>query len=238
MKAITCSQCGALIKRIRERDRFAVCEYCRAKIPIQKEKVIIVPDKPEKPKLRELSEKEKANVFESVELDDEVVFGFTDEAKAVGFITLAVFLIAVPIVLYNLLSPEAEVSETKKPKKISEIKTPTPTPEPCPNIYIYSFNLYFEDDTHFIKNPKLENSQLPTCDPTELRKGIFSDRNTTVKVKITVNKEGEVTDAKQISGDKFFKESAEQAALKSLFIKQKRQTAKIITYYYSMSSKG
>jgi hypothetical protein len=228
MKAITCSQCGALIKQIRLRDKFAECDYCHAKIPVEKEKVIVISEK--KPQLEKLSEKQKKSVFRSYDLDEDYVPEISEESKIVGFMIFIAFVIAVPIVLYYIFSPD-----DVKPKTVKEsykTETPTPASEPCPNISVFITNSYWEDDKHFIQNPELSNSALPTCDLTELRKGIFSDRNRIVEVKVTVNKEGDVTAAKLVSGDEFFKESAERAALKSLFIKQKRQTTKTITYRY------
>jgi DNA-directed RNA polymerase subunit RPC12/RpoP len=49
MKAITCSQCGALIKRISLRDKFALCDYCVAKIIFEenKERIVEISDKKE-----------------------------------------------------------------------------------------------------------------------------------------------------------------------------------------------
>lgn len=59
MKAITCSQCGALIKQIRKRDKFAQCEYCHAAIPILKDKIFEISEKKAKEQER-LRQKIKA----------------------------------------------------------------------------------------------------------------------------------------------------------------------------------
>lgn len=95
MKAITCSQCGALIKRIDTKDKFVACEYCHAKIPIQKEKVFVIHEQiPPKPKLRKLSDKEKNQIFTSV--DDNYVPFLDDDTKnwlvIIGFVILAIGL--------------------------------------------------------------------------------------------------------------------------------------------------
>lgn len=49
MKAITCPQCGALVKKISLRDKFVPCDYCGAKILFEenKERIIEIPDKTE-----------------------------------------------------------------------------------------------------------------------------------------------------------------------------------------------
>src|SRR5688500_17527652 len=71
MKAITCSQCGALIKGISAKKEFADCQYCGAEISILIEKIFEVPDKP--PKLPQFTENEKANLFRSLEDDSNTV---------------------------------------------------------------------------------------------------------------------------------------------------------------------
>lgn len=69
MKAINCSQCGALIERVRIRDDFAECSYCHSATPILKDKIVYVQEKP-KPKLRKLSEDEQKSVLKSFDSDD------------------------------------------------------------------------------------------------------------------------------------------------------------------------
>jgi hypothetical protein len=40
MKAITCSQCGALITEITPESKLVNCDYCKAKIPVINEKIL------------------------------------------------------------------------------------------------------------------------------------------------------------------------------------------------------
>src|SRR5688572_29977656 len=53
MKAITCPQCGAIIRKIPDKDLLAVCDYCEAKIilPDNKEKIAANPDEKAEKKL-------------------------------------------------------------------------------------------------------------------------------------------------------------------------------------------
>ena len=47
MKAITCPQCGALVKTVSPKDKFAACDYCKAKISLPDDRQDIA-ENPEK----------------------------------------------------------------------------------------------------------------------------------------------------------------------------------------------
>ncbi len=99
MKAINCSQCGALIRRVRIRDKFAECEYCHSTTQILREKIIYVQDKP-KPKLKKLTEQEQKSVLQSFDSDDEIPF--LDDATKNSIIV--VLLVIAGIIITFLLA--------------------------------------------------------------------------------------------------------------------------------------
>ncbi|MEZ5425780.1 MAG: hypothetical protein R2747_05920 [Pyrinomonadaceae bacterium] len=101
---MSCSQCGAYIKRVRVRENFAECEYCGSLIPVLSEKVVLVPNQqPTKPKLRKLTEKEKKDLFKSVDERDVPFFDEDTETflKVSGFIVVLALLFVIPIILQN-----------------------------------------------------------------------------------------------------------------------------------------
>lgn len=71
MKAITCSQCGALLKGISTKKELADCIYCGAEIPIRKEKVFEVSDKKaEEEEKKQKRLREKIRAMRKVEHDE------------------------------------------------------------------------------------------------------------------------------------------------------------------------
>ncbi|MEZ5344590.1 MAG: hypothetical protein R2681_03445 [Pyrinomonadaceae bacterium] len=99
MIAINCSQCGALIKRVRIRDKIAECEYCHSTTQIFEEKIIYVKENPRR-EFEKLTEEEKRTYLPSFDWDDEDKI-FNEETKthmmlfaiaAVGTIVLFYFV--------------------------------------------------------------------------------------------------------------------------------------------------
>jgi DNA-directed RNA polymerase subunit RPC12/RpoP len=243
MKAITCSQCGALIKRIRERDKFAECEYCHAKIPIQKEKIIVIKDQtPPKPKLRKLSENEKKYLFPSV--DDDYVPFFSEDAQQgliiIGAMVIVFLLFGLPFIYSEYSSKKAktskqvQVSSAEKTTSYEIYKTEekTPTPTPPPDI---SYRAYVKYNTNigaeYTEIPTIELEQLPTdMTEAEIKKALFKQKR--IKVQISINKDGEVTEAKALNGHEVLKESSVRAAKKSLFSPRRRETKTTLTYIF------
>lgn len=244
MKAITCSQCGALIKQIRERDKFAECEYCLAKIPIQKEKVIIIPDQTlPKPKLRKLSDRDKAHLFPSVD-DDYVPFldGESLTWVVVVGIIIVVFGLVVGIsVISSSQSPnDTEIFEQSEGSSTGDspetetyrIEEKTPTPTPFPD---FSYRAYVKYATNLgaehLEIPTIEPEQLPPdMTEDEIKKALFKQKR--IRVRISISKEGEVTEAEALNGHEVLKESSVKAAKKSLFSTRRRETKTTLTYIF------
>ncbi len=245
MKAITCSQCGALIKRIRISDKFAECEYCHATIPIIKEKVVEIPDKKENPVKPVKPQPIPVKVFESYN-DDEFE---SDPASVNPFVSALILIVAIGgvTVLVGFFILAGVFSKNNKPADPSEtskrqetiyqtpipVETPVPTPEPTPLPDI-SYRAYVKYNTNIgaehIEIPTIEAEQLPTFDIKELKKTVFKEKR--IRVRIKINPDGEVTEANALNGHKALQESSRRAAKSSLFSTRQRESSTTLTYIY------
>ncbi len=235
MKAITCSQCGAVIKRIRLRDKIAYCDYCDATIPIIKDKVVEMADKPESEGVKKLTNweiyqqrrKEVENKFiPHIQPPDDSIDSET-KLKLFGLLAAAAALIIIPILLHSFFSSSANVL----PGSGRAIESRT-APTPCPNVVVTIYSYYFTGDQHYIEHPELDLSKLPSCDEKELKTTIFSDQNNKVEVELIVDPDGDVIEAKAISGDPLLRRPSEAAAGKSKFIKRANNEKRKITYRF------
>lgn len=245
MKAITCSQCGALIKRISLKDKFAHCDYCGAKILIEenKERIIEIRDRvtpsPPKKTYPQLDKQERDRLFNTmVELnnDDDSY----DDTKRTITIILAVFIIGfftvAPIILVSVFKSVKSKKPEKKTEFVSVNQTPTPEiiyqpPEPVPDIKYRSYVQYNTDiDADLIELPVIKLEQLPTTDLKELKKTVFASRK--IRVRITIDENGDVSEAKALNGHQVLRDSSIEAAKKSLFSSRKRKTTTVLTYIY------
>ncbi|MEZ5426204.1 MAG: energy transducer TonB [Pyrinomonadaceae bacterium] len=238
MKAITCSQCGAVIKRIRIRDKYAHCDYCDAVFPIEEKKVIEIPSPPGEDQTQQLSNWEiyLRNREEVKKKYPEPVIPVETEVDDLALFKIVAFLSIIAAVVFGAIILKKGFSDSKIENKPAQTHKRTvyenPGPTPCPGITVWSVPLYFENDTHYIEKPKLDLSKLPTCDKRELKTTIFSDQNDQVEVRVTVDKNGNVTEAKAVSGDEFLRGPAEEAARKSLFTKRPKPQKRTIKYYF------
>ncbi len=235
MKAITCSQCGALIKRIQEGDRFADCDYCHARIPIAKEKILEVSeDLPKKPKedisAYDLYVKNKEKY--GANLDPEPQYSFVGFVLVIG--GSAVFLVFIFLVfIFSSFKTPSEARDGSgsgtravpyEPVTISDI---TPVPKVSFTSYVkYNTNLGAEH----VQLPTIEADQLPTFDHDELKATVFKEKR--IRVRITINTDGEVTEATALNGHEVLRESSVIAAKKSLFSARKGEGTSTLTYIY------
>ncbi|CAN5509910.1 hypothetical protein BH10ACI1_BH10ACI1_03710 [soil metagenome] len=242
MKAITCSQCGALIKKISLRDKFACCDFCGAKILIQenKESIVEISDKKEEKTLspweqyRENHKKiqERANQF-NYQIDDE------PQTKNLSFLgPIIIILIAViPIIFIaiNARNHSTPKEPEKKPFVVnSNIRIPRfPTPTPYPQInYEVKAEWSGSDDLEHLENPQIDMSKLPTTNYAELKKTVFKNR--VVRVRVTIETTGEVSTAEIISGHPILAEATVNAAKKNLFNSRSKPTTRVLTYYFRL----
>ncbi len=234
MKAITCSQCGALIKRVRIRDKYAECDYCHATIPVIKEKVIeigakqISRSKPQMPPKNfidiDLFEVEPESVYTGWKLIFMSMLLFGGLIAAIGGV--AFLLSTADFKPERSISEEIEATPEHQPTKI-------PTPPPS---FSYRVNVKYPIllNADHIEIPTLDE-EFPTYDIDELKKTIFKEKR--IRVQIDINKDGEVTQAKALNGHEILRNNSETAAKKSLFAKRKTSTSATLTYIYLIQEK-
>lgn len=245
MKAITCSQCGALIKRISLTDKFAHCDYCGAKILIEenKEQIIEIREKdstkPPTKAVPKFDAVERDQLFRTmVELNnDETVYDDTRHTfKILAGLGIIAFFIVAPVVLVAFFASKADQKSTKKVEFVSTPAFPTPKipdqrQEPLPDIKYRSYVQYDTNiDADLLELPVIRLEQLPTTDLKELRKTVFAQRK--IRVRITIDENGDVNEAKALNGHEVLRESSVEAAKKSLFSARKRKTTTVLTYIY------
>lgn len=247
MKAITCPQCGALVKKIPLKDKFANCDYCSAKIllPDDKKLLIEIPDEEgakEKPELtpyeQHLENTRKAR--ERVRSYDEpYMYPQTDEKSE-----WRVFLFVIAgfgaffIIFFNskgcLSRPFADREEKAPVKTLTSPKIEYMMPTPVPRI-IFQTKVQWNgaNDMEHYENPQIDTSKLPTFDGKELKKTVFKNR--AVQVKITIDTNGEVISAEAVSGHPILKEAAVNAARKTIFNPRRKPTSRVLTYYFHLT---
>lgn len=245
MKAITCSQCGALIKRISLKDKFAFCDYCGAKILIgeNKERIVEIIEKestqPSNRVLPKLDAAERDRLFRTmVELNnDDTVYDDTRHTlKVLAVIGIIAFFVFAPVILVAFFAAKAKKENTKK---VEFVSTPAPTTpeiiyqqqESLPDIKYRSYVQYNTNiDADLIELPIIRLEQLPTTDLKELKKTVFAQRK--IRVRITIDENGDVSEAKALNGHQVLQESSVEAAKKSLFSTRKKRTTTVLTYIY------
>ncbi len=99
------------------------CEYCRAKIPIVREKIIHV-QTPLKPKSEyaPFTEKEKANLFKTMDKDETPFFDY-DEKKNFFIIGILVFTLIATVIAVNVQLREDKASEKERSVKESVVES-------------------------------------------------------------------------------------------------------------------
>lgn len=227
MKAITCTQCGALIEKIALKDKFARCDYCGARILLREnmDKVIDIPDR-----------------LERVGRDDSPDFIAPGPKSANSLVTGIIVISAVVIfaggglitmvgILFS--QPVKLKDKTAAVKNTDSRKSETPLPTPLPRI-VYQARVQWDgknDMVHF-ENPQIEIEKLPTFETDELKKTVFRDRG--VEVKVTIAATGEVVSAEALSGHPVLMEAAQNAALKTLFSSRQKPVSRVLTYYFRL----
>lgn len=242
MKAMTCPQCGALIKKISLKEEFADCNYCEAKILLSENKDKIVEISEKKLTPIEQYRENKQKVEERVEQYN-AAHGYLEESKKPSFVgTMIIFAVMGLIVLgifgaiaASLFSsrPANLIEKTQPSKTIASPTAQYPKSTPVPRIN-YQVKVQWDgaNDMEHFENPQIENEKLPTFDEAELKKTVFKNRG--VQVKVTIDTTGEVTSATGISGHPVLMEAAVAAAKKSLFNSRSKPTTRILTYYFRL----
>lgn len=249
MKAMTCPQCGALIKRISLKDKFAVCDYCEVRILLEenRDRIVEIPDKPAAPppspweEYRENYRKvnERTQQFDRLDhLDHDSIPSNPSRPLLLLIIGLIVF--GAGIITVVVLKNSSSRSANTQPRAV-RTTTPFPTvqnypiPTPAPSVnYQVKVQWSGANDMEQYENPQIDTAKLPTTDEKELKKTVFKNR--AVQVRITIGTDGEVTSAEAVSGHPILAEAAVEAAKKTLFNSRPKPTTRVLTYYFRLLS--
>ncbi len=242
MKAMTCPQCGALIKKISLKEEFAVCDYCEAKILLSENKDKIVEISEKKLSAWEQYRENHRKIKERVRQYNEPYMNPQEpDLSSSWFVTVIVFGCIFFIVIGGFIAiiasfssrPTNLIEKTQPSKTVASPTISYPSPTPVPRIN-YQVKVQWEgaNDMEHFENPQIENEKLPIFDETELKNTVFKNRG--VQVKVTIDTTGEVTSATGISGHPVLMEAAVAAAKKSLFNSRSKPTTRLLTYYFRL----
>ena len=254
MKAITCPQCGALIKEVSKHQTITECSYCEAKVlmPRRGDEYFLETDESDKKVLpNENIIKSGTKIVWNSPFSDLQRYGETFEKTGKSNNPFVTVVVVVCVGFFVFIAIVAGVASKKKAQQTRAYPTPrtysTPLPTYTP-VTVYATPAAEEPEITFdisyrvswdsaiseqhIELPTLKDVDFPSDDLKTLKKTVFSQKIIRVKVRIDTN--GEVTDAKAVSGHKILKEAAENAAKASYFTERKKPVNTVLTYYFQI----
>ena len=249
MKAITCPQCGALVKTISPKDKFALCDYCEAKIlvPENRDRIVELPDEEKLTPWEQHQENYRKVRERAARYDAPYTNPLPEDRSYVMPLVLggiALFLIVAfavssdrcgsrPDEVKGNSQPATKVS--LKPQAWTTPKQPWTTPRPQPKInYEVKVQWSGANDMEHFENPQIDQSKLPSTDENELKKTVFKNR--AVQVRIKIDTSGEVSSAEAVSGHPILSEAAVNAARKTLFNSRSKPATRVLTYYFRLKT--
>jgi hypothetical protein len=248
VKAITCPQCGALIKKISLRDKFAFCDYCTAKILLPEDKGKLVEDSdetgaPQMTPYQQYLKTREENARKYAAMNPPVYNPTDDDDRNVWKVFLVVTSVILLVIFFGVTGRsclDRPFNSTNKTVAASKTPAFTSTPFPLTESTVYPRINYSvdvkwtgSDDMEHYEMPSIDVTKLPTADTKQLKKTVFANRS--VQVKVTIDENGEVSEAKAISGHPILKEAAENAARKTLFSNRPKPTNRVLTYVFRLT---
>lgn len=252
MKAISCPQCGALIKEVSKHQAITECGYCGAKVLMPRGDEYFLETDESKVNVPNTNiKKTGTQTTWSSPFSDLQSYGETFEKKQKPNNPFVAVVVVVCVGFFVFMAIVAGVASKKKAEQTRALPTPriysTPIPfytpfpvgsAPLPEEPEITFDISYRvswdsaiDEQH-IELPTLKNADFPSNDLKTLKKTVFAQKIIRVKVRIDTN--GEVTDAKAVSGHKILKEAAENAARASYFTERKKPVNTVLTYYFQI----
>jgi DNA-directed RNA polymerase subunit RPC12/RpoP len=227
MKAITCTQCGAIIENVSERSVIVDCEYCGARIMMDRGEPVL-PPKPsnvETPNFELEVEPDPSNSFVTV---------------AGGAVALIIFLVGIfamfPKSHPDSTSSVSSVYNTSKPSApnngytwAAPVKIEPPKPLPVVN-YQPRVSWDGPNDMEYFDDPEVDVSSVSNLTSEEVKKTVFKNR--VVKLKVVINTEGEIDKVETISGHPLLVNAATESAKRSIFSSRSKPTTRILTYTF------
>lgn len=221
MKAITCTQCGATIEDVSENSLIIHCDYCGARIMIDR-----VP--------RPVA----APAIEPVHFDAGPTT--TPPVKIIVFVVAAIiclpFIIAL-IVSKNKTKPLAPRTAYSAPSSPVTYSTPpswSVTTEPTKPIPVINYQPRVSwdgpNDMEYFDDPDVDITSVADLTSDEIKKTVFKNR--TAKLRVVINTSGEIDTVETISGHPLLVEAATRSAKRSIFSSRSKPTTRVLTYTF------
>jgi DNA-directed RNA polymerase subunit RPC12/RpoP len=222
MKAITCTQCGALIENVSDHSTIVDCEYCGARLILDELSAV----KP-KPLIVE------PPAFEFQESGAKPLNPFPLVAGILIVIPIAALLLG----LFKPVSkPTAKVIATPStsPSTNSPVKLFIPPPSKPAPVVNYQPRVSWDgpDDIEHFEDPDVDISSVSDLTSEEVKNTVFKNR--IVKLKVIINTEGEIDNVETISGHPLLVEAATASAKRSIFASRSKPTTRILTYTFRL----
>ena len=219
MKAINCTQCGATIENVSEHSIIIDCEYCGARIMLNRETPPVDP-----PKF--VAEPESQ----------------ASDGALIKVISVAVgAVILIPVVLFAVVL----VNKPSKSEPVKFSSAPTPLAYPTPAWNVPSFEpskptpvVNYQprvswdgaNDMEHFETPEVDISSVSELTTEEVKKTVFKNR--VVKLRVVINTEGEIDEVTPISGHPILVEAATESAKRSIFRSRSKPTTRVLTYTF------
>lgn len=253
MRAITCPQCGALIREVSESQTMTACIYCGAKVLIPRDDKHFREDGKQEKRIspNENINQSGGNTIWNSPFSDSNIYEKPKPAVSVAAAVTILFVGFFIIVAVAVgLSSKKKVEPALNLPKQTPFPMPTPPPMPVINIpKLPELNVSPEEDLplfdvsyrvswdssipeQHIQLPTLKDVDFPSDDLKTLQKTVFAQK--IIRVRIKINTNGEVTDAKAVSGHQILKDAAENAARASYFAERKKPLDTTLVYHFQI----
>lgn len=222
MKAITCTQCGATIDDVSDHSVIVDCDYCGARIMLNRDTPPIEPPK----------------------VVAEPVFR-ASEGSVLKVIGVAVgSMILIPVILFAVAG--LNKSQKREPVRLDPVPAATPAPlspvwgqpnfEPAKPVPVVNYQPRISwdgpNDLEYFADPEVDISSVSQLSSEEVKKTVFKNR--TVKLRVVINTEGEIDEVEAISGHPILVEAATASAKRTIFRSRSKPTTRVLTYTFRL----
>lgn len=226
MKAINCPQCGATIENVSERSGIVDCEYCGARIMMDR-----LPPAPPDTSLNSGFTPDPSFKL-STPPGSQVNFG---AIAGVAVAVISIFLIFIsfnsktskptPSKIYTAPSSPTIYSTPSSSSVSTEPAKPVPVVNYQPRVLWDGPN-----DMEYFEDPEVDISSVSDLTSDEVKKTVFKNR--VAKLRVIINTDGEIDTVEPISGHPLLVEAATESAKKSIFKQRAKPTTRILTYTF------
>lgn len=227
MRAINCTQCGAVIEDVSERSVIIDCDYCGARIMLDARQSKLEP-KPEPVPFPE----------PYLEPSDSTGRPLTVIGVAVGLMFLVFIVAGVFSVSRDTKESGSSGLYSSPPATPYAYSTPsswtvsTETPEKPLPVVNYQPRLSWDgpNDIEHFEEPDVDISSVSHLTSEEVKNTVFKNR--VVKLRAIINTEGEIDTVETISGHPLLVAAATESAKRSIFRSRSKPTTRVLTFTF------